>query len=81
MALSDLRRGASAVVAGVQSRGAQDPVATRLEDIGFVAGEPVRVISLGPLGGDPIVVQVGYTRFALRLAEARRIRVTQEQKP
>ncbi|MFP5441840.1 MAG: ferrous iron transport protein A [Gammaproteobacteria bacterium] len=74
--LSDLAPGRTAVIAGVEAIGADDPVAPRLEDLGFVRGEPLRVIAHGPLGGDPIVVQVGYTRFALRRAEAGRILVT-----
>lgn len=79
--LADLDRGASAVVVQVLPRtgAAVDPVALRLEDLGFVSGEPVRVISHGPFGGDPIVVQIGYTRFALRRREAARIVVAVEQ--
>lgn len=74
--LSELVPGTSAVVARVEPIGAGDAVAPRLEDLGFVRGEPLRVIAHGPLGADPIVVQVGYTRFALRRAEAARILVT-----
>ena len=73
--LADLARGAVATVTGVEATGAVDPVAIRLEDLGFVPGEALRVIALGPIGGDPMVVQVGYTRFALRRSEAARIRV------
>ncbi len=50
-----------------------DPIAARLRDLGFVSGEPVRLVARGPLGGDPLVVQIGYTRFALRKAEAARV--------
>lgn len=71
--LPDLRPGADAVVAGVEARAEFDPIAARLADLGFVAGEPVRVVARGPLGGDPLVVQVGFTRFALRRAEAARV--------
>ncbi|MFZ5723075.1 MAG: FeoA family protein [Pseudomonadota bacterium] len=74
--LSELDRGAAAIVARVEARDAGDALAARLEDLGFIAGEPLRVVAHGPLGGDPIVVQVGYTRFALRRAEAARIVVT-----
>lgn len=79
--LSELNRGASAVVVAVQTavKDQTDPVALRLEDLGFVSGEPVRVISHGPFGGDPIVIQIGYTRFALRRREAARILVAVEQ--
>lgn len=73
--LADLRPGAEGVVAGVDAAGALDKVADRLEDLGFVRGERVRVVARGPIGGDPIVVQVGFTRFALRRAEAARVRL------
>jgi ferrous iron transport protein A len=71
--LSASRRGSSGVVARVEYRGASDPIAERLEALGFVAGEPVRVVATGPLGGEPIVVLIGSTRFALRHAEAARV--------
>lgn len=74
--LSELVPGNTAVIARVEATGADDLVAPRLEDLGFVRGEPLRVIAHGPIGGDPIVVQVGYTRFALRRTEAGRILVT-----
>ena len=77
--LSDLARGATAVVLGVDHRPGTDGVAGRLEDLGFVPGECLRVIARGPIGGDPLVVQVGFTRFALRRSEAARIRVNTEE--
>ena len=36
----------------------------------FVPGATVRVVARGPLGGEPIAVQLGSTRFALRRSEA-----------
>lgn len=73
MQLSTLARGIQAVVAAVHDHGPQDTIARRLRDLGFVAGEPVSVIAHGPLGGEPMVVQIGFTRFALRRAEAARV--------
>jgi ferrous iron transport protein A len=73
--LSELARGVHALVTGVEDRVPGDPLARRLRALGFVDGEPVRVVGMAPLGGDPILVQVGYTRFALRRAEAERVRV------
>ncbi|HSW12999.1 MAG TPA: FeoA family protein, partial [Solimonas sp.] len=64
-----------AVVVGVQDAAPDDPIAGRLRELGFVRGEPVRVTAHGPMGRDPLLVQVGYTRFALRRAEAARITV------
>lgn len=67
--------GTSAVVLGVDDNGTDDAIAQRLRDLGFVAGEPVRIAARGPLGADPLLVQIGYTRFALRRAEAARVRI------
>ncbi|MFZ5561414.1 MAG: FeoA family protein [Pseudomonadota bacterium] len=75
MRLSELPRFASAVVCSVDAVQAADPIARRLGEIGFVPGETVRLIATGPLGADPILVQVGFTRFALRRSEAERVRV------
>jgi ferrous iron transport protein A len=33
----------------------------------------VRLVARGPVGGEPLLVQVGFTRFALRISEARRV--------
>lgn len=52
-----------------------DPISRRLRELGFVAGEPVRLITTGPFGAEPLLVQIGYTRFALRRAEAARVQV------
>jgi ferrous iron transport protein A len=30
-------------------------------------------VARGPLGADPLLVQIGFTRFALRREEARRV--------
>ena len=75
MRLIDLPRGACATVRLVEDIMPADPIAGRLRDLGFVPGEPVRVVAHGPIGADPLVVQVGFTRFALRRAEAARVRV------
>lgn len=75
MRLSDLPRHASATVRAVEATRAEDPIARRLAELGFVPGESVRLIAMGPVTGDPIVVQVGFTRFALRRAEAARVTV------
>ncbi len=61
------------MVRQVEPRSEADHVARRLRDLGFVDGEPVRVLGSGPFGGDPLLVQVGFTRFALRRAEAARV--------
>ncbi|MGB3747386.1 MAG: FeoA family protein [Rhodanobacter sp.] len=75
MRLSELPKGAPAVVERVDDAHAADPIAQRLRDLGFVDGESVRVVAVGPMGGDPVLIQIGFTRFALRLAEAARVSV------
>ncbi|TCV93250.1 ferrous iron transport protein A [Luteibacter rhizovicinus] len=75
MRLSDVPKGAPAVVRQVEEAHPADLIAQRLRDLGFVAGEPVRIVARGPLGGDPLLVQIGSTRFALRRSEAARITV------
>lgn len=78
MRLSELSRRATAVVDHVEDREPADPISQRLRELGFVTGEPVRVVAVGPFGGDPLVVQVGFTRFALRRQEADRVRLRTE---
>ena len=73
--LTELEKGTEAVVREVEDVHAGDPIARRLRELGFVGGEPVRIVALAPLGGDPLLVQVGFTRFALRRSEAARVRL------
>ncbi len=73
--LTELPPRTAAVVEDVQDRGADDAIARRLRELGFVAGEPVRIVATGPFGAEPLLVQIGYTRFALRRSEAERVRL------
>ncbi|MDU5862649.1 MAG: FeoA family protein, partial [Acinetobacter sp.] len=41
----------------------------------------VEVITKGIFGGDPILIQIGFTRFALRKAEAEKIEIQLEGVP
>jgi len=66
------------MVQDVEDAHPADPIAQRLRELGFVCGEPVRIVARGPLGGDPLLVQIGSTRFALRRSEAARVTVSQE---
>jgi ferrous iron transport protein A len=74
--LSDLALYDSALVESVQELHANDAIARRLKELGFVKGEEVRLVARGPVGAEPLLVQVGFTRFALRRSEAARIVVT-----
>jgi ferrous iron transport protein A len=69
--------------AGVVVGVARDPSAgpegeslcRRLEVLGFVPGEPVRVVAQGPFGHEPLLIEIGSTRFALRHREASCVQV------
>jgi ferrous iron transport protein A len=77
LSLADLPDGSHAIVAGLRTTvpGADEALLRRLQEIGFVAGEPVHVLRRGPGGREPLAVQVGDTLFALRALEARCIAV------
>ena len=79
MRLSDLPKGSPAVVDRVDDAHADDVIAQRLRDLGFVAGEPVRLVARGPMGADPLLIQIGSTRFALRRSEASRVKVRMQE--
>mgnify|MGYP004705299001 CR=1 FL=1 len=76
--LSELPKGITAVVSRVDDAHQADPIAQRLRDLGFVAGEPIQVVGNGPLGADPLLIRIGSTRFALRRSEAARVMVDKE---
>lgn len=77
MRLSELPRYATAIIQHVEASYADDPIARRLADLGFVPGETVRLTATGPISADPLLVQIGFTRFALRRSEAARVLVTE----
>ena len=78
MKLSELPRRTPAIVEAVEEQTDNDAIARRLRELGFVAGEQVEVVAAGPFGAEPLLVQVGFTRFALRRAEAARVRLRAE---
>ena len=74
------------VVAQIRAVEASDPnvpvnVLRRLAEIGFIAGEQVRIISRGVPGGTPLAVRIGTSTFALRRHEARCVRVVPHAMP
>jgi ferrous iron transport protein A len=73
--LTELPWRTPAIVESVEDHGPQDNIARRLRELGFVNGEEVEVVAKGPVGAEPLLVQVGFTRFALRRAEAARVRL------
>ena len=78
--LSDLKVKQSAIISKVNRTldgdlSQTDLVASRLETLGFIPGTKVQVITKGIFGGDPILIQIGFTRFALRKVEAEKIEI------
>ena len=67
------------MVERVEDNHPNDLIAQRLRDLGFVEGELVRLVARGPIGADPLLVQIGSTRFALRRAEAARVSVQAQE--
>ena len=70
-----------ALVTGFQTPTNADDEHTllRLLEIGFLPGEPVRLMACGPTGRDPLAVRVGQSTFALRRHEAALVQVTAQQ--
>jgi ferrous iron transport protein A len=77
--LSQLGPGEHAVVCGLRmpdaAHGHGRQLVLRLLEIGFVEGEPVRVVAIGPGGREPLAVRIGGTMFALRRHEAEHVLV------
>ena len=68
--LADAPMGQPHVVTAVASPREAPEWAQWLEEIGFIPGERVTLMARGMLGGDPLVVRIGSSTFALRKAEA-----------
>ena len=71
LSLSVLSPGATASVVSVggSADGSFTSVERRLIELGFVHGEHIEVIAQAMPGGDPFVVRVGTSTFALRRRE------------
>jgi len=72
--LSDLRLGTSARVIALQEDTADDPIAKRLSNLGFVPGRIVTPLRRAPLG-DPVVYRVADYELCLRRHEAHMVHV------
>jgi ferrous iron transport protein A len=73
--LTELPFGREAAIRAVEDTSPTDPIAVRLRNLGFVRNEHVRIVARGPIGADPLLIQIGFTRFALRRSEAARVLV------
>lgn len=81
LTLATLKRGAQAVVVGVEDDGElfgdtrASTIARRLLELGFVPGAHLEVVATMWPGDDPLAVRIGGSTFALRHHEARAVRV------
>jgi ferrous iron transport protein A len=57
------------------------PVERRLLELGFVQGEHIEIIAQAMPGGDPFVVRVGTSTFALRRREVESVWVEPASAP
>lgn len=79
--LADLRPGQAARVHRVRlpsdavGHGHGQQLVLRLLEIGFVPGERVAVVALGPGGREPLAIRVAGALFALRRHEAEHVQV------
>ena len=78
--LSDAGIGQPLTVAAVAAPAGAPEWAGQLHDLGFVPGEQVQLMARG-IGGDPLVVRIGHSTYALRRAEAACIHVTPKAAP
>lgn len=77
LGLDALPKGVPATVASLAESGhdGMRAVVLRLMEIGFLPGEPVRVIASGFPSADPLAVRIGQATFALRRHEAALVQV------
>lgn len=82
IALTDLPHGTPARVARIRAGADEQALALRLLELGFIEGEPLRIVAFGQPGRDPIGVRLGGRggagAFALRRKEAALVWVTPE---
>ncbi|MDE1948011.1 MAG: ferrous iron transport protein A [Burkholderiales bacterium] len=75
LALDGAATGQACRVVAVESPAGLPEWGRWLAEIGFMPGERVAITARSAWGGDPMVVRVGQSTFALRRAEAACVRV------
>ena len=70
MTLDQHPLGVAGTVRAVVAPAGRAELAGQLQDLGFEPGESVSVLKRAIFGGDPLVVRVGLSTYALRRAEA-----------
>lgn len=80
LSLDQLELRVAAIVDRVDAPASAPEWADWLAELGFMAGEPVQILTRAMPGADPLMVRIGDSTFALRKAEAAcvRIRVSTE---
>jgi ferrous iron transport protein A len=73
--LADADTGVRHAVAQLECPAGAEHWGRWLEEIGFLPGEPVVLKTRAQPGGDPMVVRIGSSTFALRRAEAACVRL------
>lgn len=78
--LDRLPTGQIAYVVGLRApEGGGREMLRRLQELGFLEGEPVRITARGFPGGAPLAVRIGSSTFALRRYEARCVLVSLQE--
>jgi len=73
--LDEVETGGRFVVHSLCTQDCGTEWAAWLEELGFISGEQGQLMARALPGGDPLVVRIGLSTFALRRAEASCIRV------
>jgi ferrous iron transport protein A len=75
MTLDQLSNNVTKRVKKVGTLSEMPEVSHQLEEIGFIPGEQVTILRRNFMGGDPLMVRVGLSTFALRKKEASLIEI------
>ncbi|MDE2394832.1 MAG: ferrous iron transport protein A [Burkholderiales bacterium] len=73
--LHSARTGVHYRITGIDDDPAVPDRTRQLQELGFLRGEQVVLLRRTQPGNDPMVVRIGLSTFALRRAEAARIRI------
>lgn len=73
--LPDVPTGQVCRIVAVRSNDRMPDCARQLRELGFLGGEQIVLLRRAMPGGDPMVVRIGTSTFALRRAEAECIEI------
>lgn len=72
MQLSELQRGENARITSIH---AEDALMRKLLEMGLYEGMDVRLAHTGPIGRDPIAIEINHRTIALRRCDANHITI------